>query len=200
MEYKMKEKENNEYTDMELYLMLNGGGKPAHYALSLLYDRHSPRIYAYCRKVFGDNQAKDDAFQEAFIKLYETGVSGREVQNVQGYLLKIARNLCLNEKNRKYNTSKVSKELDIFPSFDISYEKKELMELIDMAMNKLPDDYKEALVLREMHGYSYVEIAEIVKTTMPVIRTRIYRAKIKVRDILSSYIQDLERILDEKGN
>lgn len=43
----------------------------------------------------------------------------------------------------------------------------------------LPDDYKEVLVLREMHGYSYNEIADIVETTMPIVRTRIYRAKQK---------------------
>lgn len=196
----MKKTKNIEYTDMELYLMLNGGGKTAHYALSLLYDRHSPRIYAYCRKVFGDSQAKDDAFQEAFIKLYETGVSGREVQNVQGYLLKIARNLCLNEKNKKSNRDWVSSEYYEFSSIDTPYDKRELIELVNTAMAKLPHDYKEALILREMHGYSYNEIAEIVETTMPIIRTRIYRAKQKVRDMLSPYIQDLERTLDEKGN
>jgi RNA polymerase sigma-70 factor (ECF subfamily) len=57
----------------------------------------------------------------------------------------------------------------------------------------LPDDYKEVLVLREMYGYSYNEIADIVETTMPIVRTRIYRAKQKIRVILAPFIDDLYR-------
>ena len=55
--------EENEYTDIELYNRLKGGGEEAHRALEILYKRCSPRIYAYCRKILGDIPATDDSFQ-----------------------------------------------------------------------------------------------------------------------------------------
>lgn len=171
--------------------MLRGGGNRAHQALSMLYKRHSPRIYSYVRKILGDVQATDDIFQETFVRFYEMGVSGQEIQNVQGYLLKISRNLCLNEKAKKYNTSTITIENFEFPSLDTPYEQKELSRLISTALEMLPEDYKEVLILREMYGYSYNEIAEIVETSMPIVRTRIYRAKQKIRVILQPFIDDL---------
>jgi RNA polymerase sigma-70 factor (ECF subfamily) len=180
-------------SDIELYLMLNGGGSSAHYGLNILYERYSARIYSYCRKILGEIQATDDIFQETFVRFYEMGVLGREIQNIQGYLLKIARNLCLNEKQKKYNSTKISLENFEFPSFDTPYEQTELNRLIATALEMLPDDYKEVLVLREMYGYSYNEIADIVETTMPIVRTRIYRAKQKIRVILAPFIDDLYR-------
>ena len=179
------------HTDLELYAMLSGGGSHAHQALSMLYKRHSPRIYSYVRKILGDVQATDDIFQETFVRFYEMGVSGQDIQNVQGYLLKISRNLCLNEKAKKYNTSTITIENFEFPSLDTPYEQKELSRLISTALEMLPEDYKEVLILREMYGYSYNEIAEIFETSMPIVRTRIYRAKQKIRVILQPFIDDL---------
>jgi RNA polymerase sigma-70 factor (ECF subfamily) len=181
----------SEHTDLQLYAMLSGGGSLAHQALSMLYKRHSPRIYSYVRKILGDIQATDDIFQETFVRFYEMGVSGQDIQNVQGYLLKISRNLCLNEKAKKYNTSTISIENFEFPSLDTPYEQKELSRLIATALEMLPEDYKEVLILREMYGYSYNEIAEIVESSMPIVRTRIYRAKQKIRVILQPFIDDL---------
>jgi len=183
--------ELSEHTDLELYAMLSGGGSHAHQALSMLYKRHSPRIYSYVRKILGDVQATDDIFQETFVRFYEMGVSGQDIQNVQGYLLKISRNLCLNEKAKKYNTSTITIENFEFPSLDTPYEQKELSRLISTALEMLPEDYKEVLILREMYGYSYNEIAEIVESSMPIVRTRIYRAKQKIRVILQPFIDDL---------
>lgn len=183
--------ELSELTDVQLYAMLSGGGNRAHQALSVLYKRYSPRIYSYVRKILGDVQATDDIFQETFVRFYEMGVAGQEIQNVQGYLLKISRNLCLNEKAKKYNTSTITIENFEFPSLDTPYEQKELSRLISTALEMLPEDYKEVLILREMYGYSYNEIAEIVESSMPIVRTRIYRAKQKIRVILQPFIDDL---------
>jgi len=189
--HKSASTELSELTDVQLYAMLGGGGNRAHQALSVLYKRYSPRIYSYVRKILGDVQATDDIFQETFVRFYEMGVAGQEIQNVQGYLLKISRNLCLNEKAKKYNTSTITIENFEFPSLDTPYEQKELSRLISTALEMLPEDYKEVLILREMYGYSYNEIAEIVETSMPIVRTRIYRAKQKIRVILQPFIDDL---------
>ena len=125
------------------------------------------------------------------------GVSGQEIQNVRGYLLKIARNVCLNEKNKKSNRGRVTLEEFNFPTLDVPYEQRELKNLITMAMETLPEDYREALILREVYGYSYDEIAEIINTNMPIVRTRIYRAKIKIREMLKPFIEDVNKFQKE---
>ena len=200
MKYKLQtqEIEENEYSDIELYNRLNGGGVEANKAFEILYRRCSPRIYVYCRKVFGDVPVTDDVFQETFIKFYNMGVIGQEIQIVRGYLLKIARNVCLNEKNKKSNRDRVSLEEFRFPILDVPYEQKELTRLISVAMEMLPEDYRESLILREVHGFSYDEIAQIINATMPVVRTRIYRAKIKVREILKPFIEDINKFQKEE--
>lgn len=200
MKYKLENRysDSEEYSDIELYRKLKGGGEEANKALEILYERCSPRIYSYCRKVFGDVPVTDDVFQETFIKFYNMGVSGQEIQNVKGYLLKIARNVCLNEKNKKSNRGRVSLEEFRFPTLDVPYEQKELTRLISVAMEMLPEDYRESLILREVYGHSYDEIAQIINATMPVVRTRIYRAKIKVREILKPFIEDVNKFQKEE--
>lgn len=180
-----------EYSDIQLYNMISGEESDAHFGLEELYKKHSPRIYAYCRKILGDVPATDDVFQDTFVRFYKMGLTGQEVQNVAGYLLKIARNLCLNEKHRRINTMKVNiDDVDLYSS-DKPYEQTELSRLIHSAIESLPEDYREALVLREMYGHSYDEIAKIVNANMPIVRTRIYRAKQKIRTMLEPFIQDL---------
>lgn len=189
--------EDDERPDIVLYNMLKGGDVEANKAFEILYRRCSPRVYAYCRKVFGDVQVTDDVFQETFIKFYNMGVIGQEIQNVRGYLLRIARNVCLNEKNKKSNKDRVTLEEFKFPTLDVPYEQKELTRLISVAMEMLPEDYREVLILREVYGHSYDEISEIVKANMPIVRTRIYRAKNKIREILKPFIEDVNKFQKE---
>lgn len=199
MKYKLENtnQESEEYSDIELYRRLNGGGEKARIALDVLYKRCSPRIYAYCRKIMMNSPSTDDVFQETFLKFYQMGITGQEIQNVRGYLLKIARNACLNEKNKKSNRDRVTLEEFQFPTLDVPYEQRELKNLITMAMETLPEDYREALILREVYGYSYDEIAEIINTNMPIVRTRIYRAKIKIREMLKPFIEDVNKFQKE---
>jgi RNA polymerase sigma-70 factor (ECF subfamily) len=180
-------------TDQQLYEQLKGGGPASHAALSMLYDRHSVRLFSYCRRIMNDSDIAHDIFQETFVCFYELGVRGAPVQNIQAYLTRIARNKCLNEKNNK-NAKSITiplEDLDL-PVLDTPYEQTELTRLINTAIEMLPEELKEALLLREMHGYSYNEIADITESSMPIVRTRIFRAKQKIRKILAPFIEDLQ--------
>jgi len=76
---------------------------------------------------------------------------------------------------------------------DIPHEKKELLELITKAMETLPEDYKEAFVLREYEGLSYQEIADLTETSLSTVKIRIFRAKQKIREILAPYVAELSQ-------
>lgn len=179
-------------SDIELYASLIKGNPLSEQAFAELYARYSPRIFAYCRRIIGDYDRAQDAFQETFVKFYNSAQQEREMTNVPAYLLRIARNLSLNvQRNQKGH---ISLEEYHLPSIsDMPHEKKELLGLITKAMETLPTDYKEAFILREYEGLSYQEIADMTETSLSTVKIRIYRAKQKIREILSPYINDLAK-------
>jgi len=178
--------------DEELFLLMAKGDKLSFLAFEELYNRYSSKIYTYIRKILNNSPASDDIFQETFIRFYEFSKKCKEMTNVIGFLIKTARNLCLNEKN-----SKNSSHLDIsnfnFAYYDKSYEKTEINELINIGLDALPDKYREVLVLREFMDFSYQEIADILGISMPVVRIRIFRAKNKLREFLAPFLTENEK-------
>ena len=179
-------------SDIELYAALKLEKPSSEKAFAELYARYSPRIFAYCRRILGDYDRAQDAFQETFVKFFNSAQQEREMSNVPAYLLMIARNLCLNMQ--RSNKGHVSLEEYHMPSsFDMSHEKIELLSLITQAMETLPLDYKEAFILREYEGLSYQEIADMTESSLSTVKIRIYRAKQKIREILAPYIADISK-------
>ena len=177
--------------DIELYFILKNDKYNAEKAFTELYNRHSPRIYSYCRKFLGNKDDAQDVFQETFVSFLETTQQDRVMTNVPGFLLKIARNLCVNVRRRDKNP--VSYE-DYMSSVETTNgEKEELLHLIKNAMELLPAEYKDMFILREYQGLSYTEIAEVTNTTLATVKIRIFRAKQKVREILAPYLEDIAK-------
>lgn len=188
--------ELQDISDEELFILLGAKKKKeARKAFDEIYNRYSSKIYSYCRKIMNNDEVANDIFQDTFTRVFEYAKKGKEMKNVAGFILKVARNLCLNEKAKKYNSNVTLEDLK-FPHYDKSYGKKELEELLKLAIEDLPNDYKEALVLKEFMDMSYKEIAESLETTLPVIRIRIYRAKNKLKEILSPYLKEIDYLID----
>lgn len=171
--------------------MLKGSKAESKKAFDELYRRHSTNVYTYCRKVLNNDPMSEDVFQETFTRFFEGAKQDREMTNVIGYLLKIARNLCLNEKSKKYN-DKVSLDDLQLPHYDVSYGNIQLNEILQTALDALPKKYREVIVLREYLDMSYNEIAKTLGTTMPIVRIRIYRAKGKIRELLAPYFEEMK--------
>ncbi|MER3328283.1 MAG: sigma-70 family RNA polymerase sigma factor, partial [Candidatus Kapaibacterium sp.] len=131
-------------SDIELYYMLRGSKLESKNAFEELYRRHSTNVYTYCRKVLNNDPMAEDIFQETFTRFFEGAKKERVMTNVSGYLIKIARNLCLNEKSKKYN-DKVSLDDLQLPHYDVSYGNKQLNELLQTALDALPKKYREVI-------------------------------------------------------
>ncbi len=176
--------------DEELYDLFYAEKAMARKAFDELYSRYSSKIYVYCRKVLNNDELAQDIFQETFTRFYESANVKRNMTNVGGYLIRIARNLCINEKIRKYNDKIPLDDLQL-PVYDRTFEKQQVAELLQTGLDALPEKYREVLVLKEFLDLSYKEIADVLKTTLPVVRIRIYRAKNKLREILTPYLEDV---------
>lgn len=178
------------HDDETLYALIAGEADVAAAAFGELYARHGSRLYAYCRTLCRNEDECNDVFQEAFTRFYEAARAGRPVRNVGAYLVRSARNICLNLRRDRKPTLPV--EDDTLGSFDPPAERSELLQLIRTAMELLPDDYREAFFLREFADLPYQEIAEITGTTSVNARIRVTRAREKLRGILQPYIAELD--------
>ena len=188
------EKKTGYLNDIELFEMLAKDKKTAEKAFAELYSRYSQRIYAYCRKILGDKEEARDIFQETFVKFFQSAKEERVMTNVPAFLLRIARNLCVNTKRKE--KSSVSFEEYMVPASNTGNEKEEMLDLIRHAQELLPDEYKEAFVLREYEGLSYAEIGEITGANMSTVKVRIFRAKQKLRELLTPYLKEFSHFDD----
>ena len=118
--------------------------------------------------------------------------------NVPAYLLRIARNLCLNAK-RDHKTT-VALEDFHFQFEDRSAEHAELARLVAMALDLLPEEHREAISLQTYGGLSYQEIADIMGVPMTTVRNWIVRAKRKMRGILTPYLTDVPVKSQKRGS
>jgi len=182
-------KRAEEYSDAELYEILTSKDKRASdIAFAEIYARHSARLYAYCRKFLGNNQDAEDVFQETFIRFHNNVDKQRAMTNIPAYLLVIARNLCLNHKRNEVKMA--SFEDYMYPDVDDEASLQEVKDLLQMALTKLNDDYREIFILREYDGLDYTEISQILNEPVVNIKVKVHRAKQKIRQILAPYFSE----------
>ena len=186
----MAEKQE-EFSDIELFNSLSKDKETSDKAFKLLYERYSSKVYAYCRRFLGNKEQAQDVFQETFIRFYQAARQERVMTNVHAFLLRIARNLCINEKRNEKNNVDIEEFMLVQnPAKD---EKQELLELIKMALDLLPDEYREMFILREYQGLTYSEIVDLTGASIGTVKIRIYRAKQKIRKILAPYLKELSQ-------
>lgn len=176
------------YSDSELYSMMQSEAtKQASFAE--LYARHSTRIFLYCRRAVGDTHIADDLFQEIFLLFLKSSKDAHHVENVAAYLVRIARNTVLNSKR---TPQPLTVEIEDFhlPYNDNKYESQEIIQLIEAALDTLPEDQRECYALQLYSGLSYNEIADLMSVPISTVRNRVVRAKKKIREILAPYFEE----------
>lgn len=153
-----------------------------------LYDRYNRRLYGYCVKMLKDRVLAEDLFQEVFIRVARKREHFKG-GNFSGWLFAIARNLCLNAIRDGVVHSSLDEvgAMMAAPDRDL-YD--ETAELLRDAIDKLPVDMKEALVLRVYSGFSYKEIADITDAKLATVKVRIHRAKLRLHDLLEPYFAE----------
>lgn len=158
-------------------------------AFQFLYQKYHNKVYRFCFRLLGSEQAAKDAFQETFIKVYEKRKTFNG-ENFSAWLFTIARHTC-------YNMMRAKKE---HSTFDETFHAKRmtpttdfgLKKALESAIEQLSDNYKEAFILREYEELTYEEIAEILDIELSLAKIRVFRARRKLRKILKPIIQELD--------
>jgi RNA polymerase sigma-70 factor (ECF subfamily) len=179
------------YNEFELLNSLSKDKIESEASFSEIYSRYSQKVFAYCLRVTGDFEEAKDIFQDTFIKFYLSAIEHQAIDTIAGFLIRIARNLCLNIKRNK----KIKYSIDDFRlvTNDTPYEHNEVMNLIATALELLEFDYREVFILRQYQGLNYEEISEITGESVASVKNKAFRAKLKLKSILQPYLEDMSK-------
>jgi RNA polymerase sigma-70 factor, ECF subfamily len=161
------------------------GNHHAREAFTKIYLRYRERVYAYALRVLSNPEDAEDLFQEVFFRVYARAKSFQEERSLGGWIFTIAHNLCMNKiRDRKPQDSLEDITLYVEPAPSLG---EDWQALIAHAMSLLPLEQREVIILREYEGLSYSEITDILHTSIPAVKSRLYRAKGKLRELLAPY-------------
>lgn len=167
-------------------------------AFNSLVERYESAVYSLCLRLLGSPPAAEDAAQEAFISAFRA-INRFSEGNVKAWLLRIAANECKDElRRRKRKDAGASLDAmlddedgpreipDPGESTPVLIEQKELGEEIQRLLLHLPFDQRQAVILSDLHGYHYDEIAEISGATIGTVKSRIHRGRERLRQLISA--------------
>ncbi len=166
-------------------------------AFNDLVGAYEARVYNLCYRMLGNPDAAADATQDTFLSAYQA-IGRFRGGSLKAWLLRIATNACYDQlrRNVRRPTQSLDEMMDDpdapvdFPSNDRSgdpearAEQAELRRDIGLALLELPDEQRMALVLSDIQGLSYEEIAEVTSSSLGTVKSRISRARFKMRDAL----------------
>jgi RNA polymerase sigma-70 factor (ECF subfamily) len=155
--------------------------------------RYERMVFALLSRMLGRGPEVEDLAQETFVRAYRAfpGFDPDGPAKVSTWLLTIATRLALDLRKKKRADDSPMSETE--PPSDrpsnpeLALERRELGEAIARAAAELPDDQRAALVLAEMHGLTILEIAEALEVPENTAKTRLFRAREKMRASLASW-------------
>jgi RNA polymerase sigma-70 factor (ECF subfamily) len=145
------------------------------------------KLFRIANRLLDDFEDAKDIVQEVFIKLWNMRDKLDTYRSVEALAVVSTRNLCLDKlKAKKYPTEKLENlRSDIpEPGTEIKTDLTDLTEKIKEIISQLPEQMKMIMQLRDIEGYEFEEIAEIVGMNENAIRVSLSRARKKVREIM----------------
>lgn len=197
-----RERQNSEEQDLESITAFLAGDTSSFDRLVL---RHKDKVFSLCFRLMGDYQEADDCAQETFVKVFRSLKNFRFESSFTTWLYRIAMNACKNRltspalrhrgktvtidspnAGSRYGVS--PQVADPAPSPLSCLEHKEREGLLQNAINALAHEAKEMVVLRDIDGLTYEEIANITGYNLGTVKSRLARARKQLKDSLKGVI------------
>ena len=146
-----------------------------------LYRQYVKDVYHYALALLRNPADAEDVTQTTFLNAYRAFQRGEEVRKPQNWLIKIAHNVA---RSRYARTSRRVKEVpldDHAEHLAMPEEERTNVEGVLRALGRLPFNQRAALIMRELEGRSYIEIADTLGVSVPAVETLIFRARRSLR-------------------
>lgn len=195
----MTERNINEFTDEELIIEFQNSGNEK--AFEILVQRFKNPLTNYVYRFLGDYDSCVDVVQETFVKVFRYKDNYSSVAKFSTWVYTIAGNLARTEYQRKrrknfFSISSYGEEEKTFDipdnsnRPDVAADMNIKNEIIQKALLKVRDSYREAVILRDIQELSYEEIAVIMKIEVGTVKSRINRGRAELQKYLKDIYND----------
>ena len=146
------------------------------------------KLYRFSLRIVRSSDQAEDVVQEVMIKLWTKRDSMEGIDNINGWLMVLARNLSIDKIRSKHHstgsleTAYFVADGEIKP--DKQAEQSDLMQQIDAAVQQLPETQRLIFHLRDVEGMTYKEIGEILDLSLENVKVNLFRARQKLRKLL----------------
>jgi len=172
-----------EIADSELMRQVRGGRTAA---LATLFERHHARLYRYCLRMTGNRAAAEDLVQDAFMKMLKYKSTFKDDSEFVPWMFGIGRNACLAHFRKTAHDHLTDADIDHASRLDEVGEISQhdgQDELVRRALQRLPADRREVLVLSRYEYKTYDEIAKTLECSVGAVKVRAHRAMKQLREI-----------------
>ncbi|MGO8671599.1 MAG: sigma-70 family RNA polymerase sigma factor [Capsulimonadaceae bacterium] len=167
--------------------------------------RYKNKVYSYILRMVGSTSDAEDLTQEVFIRMYTSLGSFRSQASLNTWLFRIAGNLCIDHYRRGKKNQNIAYSLDDPIDQDESsqvrevpdttydpqrvFEQGEMSAQIEKSLTKLPEKLRSVVILHDIEGLQYDEIAQVVGCPLGTVKSRLFNARVQLRDLLSAYVR-----------
>lgn len=163
-------------------------------AFEELIRQYEKKVYTLCFRMCGNSEDAEETAQDAFLALWRGIDRFRQESSLSTWIYRLATNACIDTlRRRKKQSGSVSLDdeelfvdaVDTSPQPQETVEHRETQKLLQEGLSALPEEYRKVLILREIEGLSYTEIAESASIELGTVKSRISRGRSLLRNFLS---------------
>lgn len=155
------------------------------------------QVYFTCLRMLGNQQDAQDCAQEAMLRAFRAFDSFRGEASFSTWIIRIAMNCCNDFLRKQKNVVSLDgiQEESGFEAVDRAagpyqqLESKERMRLLHAALKQMKDEYRQLIILRDMQGFSYEELAEMLNLSLGTVKSRLNRARKELSEILQKHAE-----------
>jgi len=170
-------------------------------AFERLVAKHQGAVIGTVAKMTGRPGDAEDLAQQVFLRVWKSAPRYQATAKFTTWLFTIVRNLVFNETRRSYRRHEMSLEAHeeeshleqadaLTPQPDSHLLHNELREAADRAIASLPEPQRLAVVMRRFEESSYEEIAAVLGTTVPAVKSLLFRARQQIREVMKAFVED----------
>ena len=177
-----------DHTDAELVAASLRGSDQA---FAELIRRYQDLLYRHAERMTGRADDAEDVVQAAFIKAHRSLRRCRDPERVGAWLFRIGANACKDFLKSRRRTAVSMDEVPALPAEDGNPERDaelgNIRDDIDRALHRLPDEQREAFLMKHVEGWSYTDMAECLGVSIPALKMRVHRARDELQVLLEPY-------------
>ncbi|MEQ9618733.1 MAG: sigma-70 family RNA polymerase sigma factor [Deltaproteobacteria bacterium] len=180
-------------------------------AFEAIVGRYADKIYGFALRITRDTGSAEEVFQEVFLTLTKKIDTFRGESKFSSWLYRVSLNTSyMHLRARKKFEKNLSlenyapydengtlmgkiKNKDFSDRPDIAIFRKEALDIIENAVDELPESYRTVFHLRDIEGMTNEEVSEVLDISVPAVKSRLHRARLFLRDRLSEYFNEWRR-------